>query len=222
LQGITVHTQLILLARLQGFSRNRAGREIERVIDLSGISGLIHQLPETLSFGQRKRVILAQALIGKPEVILLDEPTSGLDPVAANDVRALIQKLRAEHTLIVSSHNLDEIRNVCNEIIIIDRGSLVRQCTIQELVEHDNYLTILLEHTPEEQTLRSLRSLPAVTRITADAVNPKKLSIQFQGAQPDQVQFRILELLQQHNAAVVEFSRGSAFTDKVVELVRGH
>ena len=222
LQGITVHAQLVLLARLQGFSRRRAGQETDRIIDLSGISGFIRQFPETLSFGQRKRVILAQALIGNPELILLDEPTSGLDPVAANDVRALIQKLRTEHAFIISSHNLDEIRNVCDEIIIIDRGRLVRHSTIQELMEHDNFLTILLEHVPEEHLLQALRNLPAVIRVAADAVNPKRLSIQFEGARPDQVQFLILELLQKHNAAVIEFSRGSAFTDKVVELVRGN
>ena len=222
LQGVSVYAQLWLLARLQGFSRRGAGPEINRIIGVSGISGLVNQYPETLSFGQRKRVILAQALIGKPDLILLDEPTSGLDPVAANDVRALIQKLRVEHSLIISSHNLDEIRNVCDEIIIIDRGSLVRHCTIQELIEHDNYLTILLDRVPEEQLLQSLKALPAVMRIATDAANPKRLSIQFQDAQPDHVQFRILELLQQYNAGVIEFSRGSAFTDKVIELVRGH
>jgi ABC-type multidrug transport system ATPase subunit len=222
LQGIPVYAQLILLARLQGFTPHVAAQETERIIGLSGISGLISQLPETLSFGQRKRVILAQALIGNPDLVLLDEPTSGLDPVAANDVRALIRQLRAEHTFIISSHNLDEIRNVCDEIIIIDKGSLVRHCTIQELIEHDNYLTIVLENAPQDQLLQILKTVPAIIRITADAANPKKLSIQFQGAEPDQVQFRILELLRQHDAAVVEFSRGSAFTDKVVELVRGH
>lgn len=222
LQGISVYAQLILLARLQGFSRRGAGQEIERIIGLSDISGLVSQFPETLSFGQRKRVILAQALIGNPGLVLLDEPTSGLDPVAANDVRALIRQLRPEHTFIISSHNLDEIRNVCDEIIIIDKGKLVRHCTIQELIEHDNYLTIVLENAPQDQLLQILTTLPAIIRITADAANPKKLSIQFQDAPPDQVQFRILELLRQHDAAVVEFSRGSAFTDKVVELVRGH
>ena len=222
LQGISVYAQLILLARLQGFSRRSADQEIERIINLSDISGLVRQFPETLSFGQRKRVILAQTLIGNPDLVLLDEPTSGLDPVAANDVRALIRQLRAEHTFIISSHNLDEIRNICEEIIIIDKGNLVRHCTIQELIEHDNYLTIVLEHAPPDQLLQNLKTLPAIVRITADAANSKKLSVQFQGAQPDEVQFRILELLRQHDAAVVEFSRGSALADKVVELVRRH
>lgn len=222
LQGISVYAQLVLLARLQGCTRRDAQQEVDRVIALAGIAGLVSQLPETLSFGQRKRVILGQALIGKPDLILLDEPTSGLDPVAANDVRALIQNMRAEHAFIISSHNLDEIRNVCDEIIIIDKGRLVRHCAIQELIEHDNYLTIVLENAPQEQLLQLLKTLPAIIRITADAGNPRKLSIQFQGAHPDQVQFSILALLRQHNAAVIEFSRGSAFTDKVVELVRGH
>ena len=153
--------------------------------------------------------------------LLLDEPTSGLDPVAADDVRNLIRRLRSEHTLIISSHNLDEIRNVCDEIMIIDKGSLVRHGRIQDLVEHENYLTVLLGQVPGEQLLQSLAALPAIIRITADAANPRKLSIQFQGEKPDLVQFRILEILQQQHIDVLEFSRGSALADKVVELVRG-
>jgi ABC-2 type transport system ATP-binding protein len=222
LQGTSVYTQLILLARLQGYNRRDAVREVERIISLSGISGLVGQYPENLSFGQRKRVILAQALIGKPELVLLDEPTSGLDPVAANDVRALIRTLRADHTFIISSHNLDEIRNVCDEIIVIDKGNLVRHCTIQELEERDNYLTIVLAEAPPDPVLQVLRTVPAVLGISIDSSNPKKLSIQFQGAKPDEMQFRILGLLRQHEATVVEFSMGSAFTDKVVKLVREH
>ena len=177
---------------------------------------------DELSKGNRVKLGLMAVVAHRPQLLLLDEPTSGLDPVAANDVRALIRNLRAEHAFIISSHNLDEIRNICDEIIIIDKGTLVRHCTIQELTERDNYLTIILEHAPPDQLLQNLKTLPAIVRITADTANPKKLSIQFQGAQPDEVQFRILELLRRHDAAVVEFSKGSAFTDKVVELVRGH
>jgi ABC-type multidrug transport system ATPase subunit len=222
MRGISAHAQLILFARLQGFNKTTARQEIERIIQLVNIGNLVKQFPETLSHGQRKRISLAQALIGNPDLILLDEPTSGLDPVVANDVRSIIQKLRHEHSLIISSHNLDEIKNVCDEIIIIDKGKLVRHSRIDDLIERNNTLTILLEQPAEEPLLQSLKALPSIIKFVTDDTNPYRLTVIFQDDKPDQVQFKILGLLQQSGVGIVEFNRGSAFTDRVVELVSKH
>jgi ABC-2 type transport system ATP-binding protein len=222
MRGISVHAQMILFARLQGFTKTTAGQEIDRIIQLVNIGSLIKQFPETLSHGQRKRITLAQALIGKPDLILLDEPTSGLDPVAANDVRAIIQKLRHEHSLIISSHNLDEIKNVCDEIIIIDKGKLVRHSRIDDLIERNNILSILLDQAVSEPLVLNIKALPSVVRVDTDETNPYRLSVVFQAEKPDQIQFKILEQLQQSGVGIVEFNRGSAFTDRVVELVSKH
>jgi ABC-2 type transport system ATP-binding protein len=222
MRGISVHAQMILFARLQGFTKITARQEIDRIIQLVNISSLIKQFPETLSHGQRKRITLAQALIGKPDLILLDEPTSGLDPVAANDVRAIIQKLRQEHSLIISSHNLDEIRNVCDEIIIIDKGKLVRHSRIDDLIERNNTLSILLDQAVGEPLILNIKALPSVIRVDTDDTNPYRLTVVFQAEKPDQIQFKILEQLQLAGAGIVEFNRGSAFADRVVELVSKH
>lgn len=222
MRGISVHAQMILFARLQGFTKITARQEIDRIIQLVNIGSLIKQFPETLSHGQRKRITLAQALIGKPDLILLDEPTSGLDPVAANDVRAIIQKLRQEHSLIISSHNLDEIRNVCDEIIIIDKGKLVRHSRIDDLIERNNTLSILLDQAVGEPLILNIKALPSVIRVDTDDTNPYRLTVVFQAEKPDQIQFKILEQLQLAGAGIVEFNRGSAFADRVVELVSKH
>ncbi len=219
MRGISVHAQLVLFARLQGFNKVTARQEIDRIIQLVNIGSLIKQFPETLSHGQRKRTTLAQALIGKPELILLDEPTSGLDPVAANDIRNIIQKLRHEHSFIISSHNLDEIKNVCDEIIIIDKGKLVRHSRIDDLIERNNTLSILLDQAAGGPLLQSIKILPSVIKIVTDDTNPNRLSVIFQADKPDQIQFKILGLLQQAGVGIVEFNRGSALTDRVVELV---
>ena len=87
-------------------------------------------------------------------------------------------------------------------------------------MENDSYLTIVLEKEPREQDLEVLKTVPAILGIAIDSATPKKLSIRFQSEKPDEVQFRILELLQQQGVTVLEFSRGSAISDKVVELVR--
>jgi ABC-type multidrug transport system ATPase subunit len=222
MRGISVHAQLFLFARLQNFNKISARQEIDRIIQLVNIGSLIKQFPETLSYGQRKRITLAQALIGKPDLILLDEPTSGLDPVAANDVRNIIQKLRHEHSFIISSHNLDEIKNVCDEVIIIDKGKLVRHSRIDDLIERNNTLSILLEQAAGEPLLQSIKTLPSVVKIITDDTKPNHLTVIFQADKPDQIQFKILGLLQQAGVGIVEFNRGSAFTDRVVELVSKH
>ena len=221
MRGISVSEQLLLFVRLQGFGRRAAQPELDRIINMVKARDLIKQFPETLSYGQRKKIALAQALIGNPKIILLDEPTSGLDPVAANDVRNTIQSLRAEHSFIISSHNLDEIKSVCDEVIIINKGKLIKHCRIDELVGRNNVLTILLEQAPSPSLVGALSSLETVVRVEADPVKSNRISIYFQSDRPDKIQFRILECLQQNSAAMIEFSRGSAFTDKVVELVSG-
>lgn len=222
MRGISVKAQFILFAHLQGYNKKTASQEVDRIIQLVNISSLIKQFPETLSHGQRKKISLAQALIGKPELILLDEPTAGLDPVAANDIRNIIQKLRNDHSLIISSHNLDEIKNVCDEIIIIDKGKLVRHSRIDDLIERNNVLSILLDQAVKEPLLQSIKTLPSVIKIVTDNANPNRLSVIFQAEHPDQIQFEIIGLLQLAGAGIVEFNRGSAFTDKVVELVSQH
>lgn len=219
LRGITVYEQLKMFAQLQGYNKKSTRLEIDRLISLLNIDKLTRQFPETLSYGQRKKVTLAQALIGKPEIILLDEPTSGLDPVAANEVRKIIQQNRNDHTFIVSSHNLEEIKTVCDEIIIIDKGKLVRHCQINELIGQNNVLTLLLDRQPGASVLDTLASFSSISNIVTDQNNNKRITIFFQDENPDQVQFRILECLQKNGAGIIEFNRGTAFADRVVELV---
>ena len=220
LRGITVYEQLRMFAHLQGYNKKSAIEEVDRLISLVNINNLTRQFPESLSYGQRKKVTLAQALIGNPEVILLDEPTSGLDPVAASEVRKIIQQNRNNHTFIISSHNLDEIKTVCEEIIIIDKGKLVRHCQISELIDHNNVITFLLDRNPENSLIEALESFSSVNNVEIDRNNSRRITVFFQDENPDQVQFRILECLQKNGTGIIEFNRGTAFADKVVELVR--
>src|SRR6185295_18425452 len=87
----------------------------------------------SLSHGMAKRVQLAQALLGDPEVVLLDEPTAGLDPRVAYEVRQLIKSRKGRCTLIVSSHNLQELEEICDAACILDRGRVVASGSMSEL-----------------------------------------------------------------------------------------
>jgi len=221
LKGISVQAQLNLFAKLHGFVDKAAKAEVKRVLEHLKITDLAKQYPEILSFGQRKRVAIAQALIGEPELILLDEPTSGLDPVAANDVRNIIRKLTGQCTFIISSHNLDEIGDVCDEVIIIKQGKLVKHCPISELVERDSSLNLLLSDSLSEQAQRDLNNIIGIDDVITDPANPLRITVLFDSKQPDQLQLEIMSTVQKHQLSIVEFSRGETLTGKVVDLVKG-
>jgi len=99
---------------------------MDEVVRLVGLEERIHDPVRAYSHGMRQRLALAQALLPDPELILLDEPTEGLDPSGIHEMRAMIQKLRAEHgmTVILSSHILHEVEQLCDRVAILHRGSL--------------------------------------------------------------------------------------------------
>ncbi len=218
--GISVENQLGLYAKLQGYAGKLAKTEVSRVLEHLKITDLSRQYPETLSFGQRKRVAIAQTLIGEPELILLDEPTSGLDPVAANDVRNIIRSLRKQCTFIISSHNLDEIDDVCTEVIIIKQGKLVKHCPISALLERDRSLNLLLSDALPDQARQDLKNISGISDVITDPENACRVTVLFEVKDPGQLQIEIMTTMQKHALSIIEFSSGETLTGKVVDLVK--
>jgi ABC-2 type transport system ATP-binding protein len=106
------------------------------------------------SRGMVQRLGVAQALLGDPELLVLDEPTSGLDPAGRKEVRDLILALKSEgKTIFLSSHILSEVEQICDRVIIIDRGHMVRAGTMQEMLAEDNRVEITVDQMPEELEL---------------------------------------------------------------------
>lgn len=107
--------------------------EIERVMNETQISDVADRLIKNLSKGYKQRVGIAQTLLGNPKVIILDEPTVGLDPIQVVEIRDLIKNLGKKHTVILSSHILTEVQQMCDEIIIIAKGKLIAYDTTENL-----------------------------------------------------------------------------------------
>src|SRR5208282_6062001 len=131
--GERVGDFLVYLARLQGMTAPEARTAVEKA--LAEVEGRDWWKTRcgALSHGMAKRVGLAQALLGDPKVVLLDEPTAGLDPRVAYEVRQLIKSRKGRCTLIVSSHNLQELEEICDAAAILDRGRLVGSGSMAEL-----------------------------------------------------------------------------------------
>ena len=171
----TVGHQLVLLARLQGLSSSVANKEVRRVLDKVGLPEVIATKPEALSHGMRKRVMLAQALMGSPELILLDEPTAGLDPPNVKVMRSLIAEAASNATFIISSHNLDELEKVCQSVVHLEKGKLKGIVDIAQSrsTGSNGYYTVVMADmsTASNIIIASLKSLPSVSNVTFNTPN---------------------------------------------------
>ncbi len=130
---MTVKEYLVFAAELKKLTKTDRSHMIGEVMDMTKISDMRDRLIKNLSKGYRQRVGLAQALLGYPDVIILDEPTVGLDPKQIIEIRDLIKSLKSDHTIILSSHILQEISAVCDHIMVISHGKLVASDTAENL-----------------------------------------------------------------------------------------
>ncbi len=122
---MAVTPYLRFVARLKGMSRSDIPAALDRVLETCGLGAVRDRLLGHLSKGYRQRVGLAQALIHDPPVLILDEPTIGLDPRQIRDIRALIRSLGAKRTVVLSTHILSEVQEVCEKVVIINEGHVV-------------------------------------------------------------------------------------------------
>ncbi len=120
-------------ARLKGLYGSDVRKQISLSIDRCGLEPKARKLISTLSKGYRQRVGLADALLGKPDLLILDEPTNGLDPNQIRQIRELIGELSENHTVILSTHILSEVEMICNKVIIIDQGVIKASDTPENL-----------------------------------------------------------------------------------------
>ncbi|HDS58855.1 MAG TPA: ABC transporter ATP-binding protein [Thermoplasmatales archaeon] len=133
--SLTGYEHLEFYGRLFGMEKREREEKIHDMLQLVGLTDRKDSLVREYSHGMRQRLGVAQALINEPDLLILDEPTSGLDPRASHEVREIIKSLAARHiTLILSSHLLHEVEQVCDTVAIINKGKLIRKDTIKDLV----------------------------------------------------------------------------------------
>ena len=132
---LTVHEYLEFVGKLKRLSGKSLKESMERAIERVNLTEVTDRLIGNLSKGFQQRTGLAQALLGNPEVLILDEPTVGLDPRQIEDVRRLIKDLAGEHTVILSTHILQEATAVCERVVIINQGRIVADDKVSNLLE---------------------------------------------------------------------------------------
>lgn len=146
------------MAELKMVPRSERKAQVEKLIRETGLEEVQNKLIRNLSRGYKQRVSLAGALAGNPKVLILDEPTIGLDPKQITEIRNLIRNLGKEHTIIISSHILSEISQICEKVIIINQGEIVAIDTIENIenrVSKKNCLLVTVEE--KEKSLGDLK-----------------------------------------------------------------
>jgi ABC-type multidrug transport system ATPase subunit len=140
---------LMFFGQLQGMSAATARREGEQALEALGLGDRRKEKVKTLSHGMVRRLAVAQALMGAPELVLLDEPTSGLDPRHAHELRELLRRARADgRTLVISSHNLHELESLCDHVAFIDHGVVVTSGPTEALTGRGQEVEIDLAEGP--------------------------------------------------------------------------
>lgn len=208
---------LMHMARLQDVPADRVEPECREVLEEVDGKDWWNVRCSQLSHGMAKRVQLAQALLGEPEVVLLDEPTAGLDPRVAYEIRQLIKRRKGRCTLIVSSHNLQELEEVCDAACILDHGHIVASGSISELTAASEEVRIKLGAGPAP--IAVVRELPMVKRVDFDEER-RELVVYFDRGQVDAetVIGHALWALLQNQARISGVTKGKGLEQRVMEL----
>jgi ABC-2 type transport system ATP-binding protein len=208
---------LVHMARLSGIPSERARAAAGSAVEEVGLTESWHMRCDQLSHGMAKRVALAQALLGDPELLLLDEPTAGLDPRVAYEVRQLMRRRKGRTTLVVSSHNLHELEEICDAAAILDRGRLVGAGSMGELTAATEEIHIKL--APGPAPVDAVRELAVLRRAEWNEAE-RDLVIHFerQTADAETVIGHVLSLLLHHQARISGVTKGRGLERRVLDL----
>lgn len=220
---LTVKEFIKYMAELNDIDKKIKKEEIERVIKEVGLDEVRNKLIRNLSRGYKQRVSMAGALVGNPEVLILDEPTVGLDPKQIIEIRNLIKELGKKHTVILSSHILSEVNQICEKIIIINKGKIVTVDSpknIEEKTKEGNVILITVED-PEERMPKikdKIKEIKELKHVKSSEDGTKQYMI----VSDTNVDLRkkLFEVLPKENIAVFELKKSEmTLEDAFIRLI---
>ena len=222
---LTVKEFVTYMAELKGVPRKEKKEKVQKAINETGLTDVQNKLTRNLSRGYKQRVSMAGALVSNPKVIILDEPTVGLDPKQVTEIRALIKELGKEHTVILSSHILSEVSQICNKVIIINKGKIVAIDTPQNLenaVSKNNNIYVTIED-PENKIETVKDKIEGIKDIKLVATNDdgtKHYCIESEGEKD--LRKTIFAEFAKENITIYEMKKQDVtLEDAFIELIEG-
>ena len=220
---LTVKEFVTYMAELKGVPTKEKKEAVQKVIKETGLEEVQDKLNRNLSRGYKQRVSMAGALVSNPKVIILDEPTVGLDPKQVTEIRALIKELGKDHTVILSSHILSEVSQICNRVIIINKGKIVAVDTPENLekkVVNGNAIYVTVED-PENKMDTIKEKLNNVQEISLVAENEDKTK-KYMITAPEDVDLRknVFETFAKEGITIFEMKKVDAtLEDAFMKLI---
>jgi ABC-type multidrug transport system ATPase subunit len=212
--GAKVGWLLTYWAKLTGLPEPE--REAREALERMALSQAWGMEPQELSHGMGKRVAMAQALMGAPPVLLLDEPTSGLDPKIAAQVRGVIRDAKGRQTVVVSSHNLQELEELCDRAAILDRGKLQQVGTISELTSRSAEFRVQIARG--EVPLEEVKKLKGCAGATLPQAGMLVVQYDAKVSPDEEMITSTLQLLIARGVLITGVTRGRRLEERVLEL----
>ena len=220
---LTVKEFVAYMADLKGCEKKTKKEEIKKVLEETGLTEVQNKLTKNLSRGYKQRVSMAGALVGNPKVIILDEPTVGLDPKQVTEIRTLIKNLGKKHTVILSSHILSEVSQICNRVIIINKGKIVAIDTPENLenkVAQNNvvYVTVEDPENKMDSIKEKLNNIKDIQFVVENEDKTKKYIIK--GKKDIDLRKEIFETLAKDGITIFEMKKADAtLEDAFMKLI---
>jgi ABC-type multidrug transport system ATPase subunit len=221
--GIPVLDQLVMFARLAGYDPAEAARRAREALELVGLGQVAKRSARALSHGMMKRVALCQAFLGEPEVILLDEPTAGLDPENARRMRELIVGMRTKQTLVLSSHNLREVQELCDHAAILHLGRLEICDSMEALTSAHALVRIELAQPLPDAAAAALCALPGVRALERSGERGFNLELDPEAGGGHDAVLRAVQrcLVTDHDLVPRSLNEGASLEARFLEITGG-
>lgn len=230
-EGVPLYTDLTVkefvtyMAQIKNVDRKSRKEKVEKIIEQTGLKDVENKLTRNLSRGYKQRVSMAGALVGEPKILILDEPTVGLDPKQITEIRNLIKELGKTHTIIISSHILSEISQICSKVIIINKGKIVAVDTpenLEEKVSNKNCVYVTVED-PENKMKEIKNKIKDIKRLELIEKNEDGTT-QYMIESSENIDLRktIFSELAKENITIFEMKKAdTTLEDAFMKLIEG-
>ena len=230
-EGVPLYTDMTVkefvtyMAEIKKVDRKTRKEKIEKIIEETGLKDVEKKLTRNLSRGYKQRVSMAGALVGEPKILILDEPTVGLDPKQITEIRNLIKELGKTHTVILSSHILSEVSQICQKVIIINKGKIIAVDTPENLEnkvasKNDIYVTVEDLDNRNEEVAKDIKEITKIELVKENKDKTKQYLIE---SEKDVDLRKILfKELAKENITIFEMKKAdTTLEDAFMKLIEG-
>ncbi len=211
---LTIKEFVTYMAELRKIKRKEKKEKVQDIIKKTGLEEMQNKLIKNLSRGQKQRTSLAGALVGNPKVLILDEPTVGLDPKQITEIRSLIKELGKNHTVILSSHILSEVSQICDRVVIINKGKKVAEDTPENLenktLQNSNviYVTVEDQNNKIEKVKDKIKGINEIKLI--ETLEDKTKKYEITGEKGEDLRKKIFSEFAKEEITILEMKKPEA------------